>query len=351
MKVKRLVCMSLVVAMFLLVYLFGSLIALPAKAATQERDVSYSADYTINSEYIDSYLETKDVAEDDGRIQELFMERSDVVSAMQFENSQELESKLAEIDSELQQLGVYKASNNEVSKIFSSGETATMQTQDLYPPTYPPEDTETIDWFTSLREKQYDGQTYRIFMMTASPTSKKGKLYNIVTKNNYFKNCDFANLVFDFFLDDVVGTVPYLSWIPFDLIIPDIEVINLDDVTFNTSLVSNTTMMYIFIYHEDFKAWDLTMATHYTSVTSSTTYLFLDEYGVTHPETHNKIFNVHALYYDNINHAISFFRKNREHKYVSGYPMIDSIPGITEVIEGTEIYLQFQFYPLPAVLY
>ena len=80
MKVKRLVCMSLVVAMFLLVYLFGSLIAIPAKAATQERDVSYSADYTINSEYIDSYLETKDVAEDDGRIQELFMERSDVAS-------------------------------------------------------------------------------------------------------------------------------------------------------------------------------------------------------------------------------------------------------------------------------
>ena len=152
-------------------------------------------------------------------------------------------------------------------------------------------------------------------------------------------------------MDDVVGTVPYISWIPFDLIIPDIEVINLDDVTFNTSLVSNTTMMYIFIYHEDFKAWDLTMATHYTSVTSSTTYLFLDEYGVTHPETHNKIFNVHALYYDNINHAIGFFRENREHKYVSGHPMIDSIPGITEVIEGTEIYLQFQFYPLPAVLY
>ena len=169
MKVKRLVCMSLVVAMFLLVYLFGSLIAIPAKAATQEGDVSYSAEYTINSEYIDSYLETKDVAEDDGRIQELFMERSDVVSAMQFENSQELESKLAEIDSELQQLGVYKASNNEVSKIFSSGETATMQTQDLNPPTYPPEDTETIDWFTSLREKQYDGQTYRLFIMTATP--------------------------------------------------------------------------------------------------------------------------------------------------------------------------------------
>lgn len=45
--------MSFVVAMFLLVYLFGSLIAIPAKAATQERDVSYSADYTINSEYID----------------------------------------------------------------------------------------------------------------------------------------------------------------------------------------------------------------------------------------------------------------------------------------------------------
>ena len=89
MKVKRLVCMSLVVAMFLLVYLFGSLIAIPAKAATQEGDVSYSAEYTINSEYIDSYLETKDVAEDNGRIQELFMERSDVVSAMQFENSQE----------------------------------------------------------------------------------------------------------------------------------------------------------------------------------------------------------------------------------------------------------------------
>ena len=348
MKVKRLVCMSLVVAMFLLVYLFGSLIAIPAKAATQERDVSYSADYTINSEYIDSYLETKDVAEDDGRIQELFMERSDVVSAMQFENSQELESKLAEIDSELQQLGVYKASNNEVSKIFSSGETATMQTQDLYPPTYPPEDTETIDWFTSLREKQYDGQTYRLFIMTATPKQLGTPLESVVTSNNYYNKNELAGLSLEFLLEQITGFIPYLSWIPIDI---DLTTATNAPIQFMASLMGNTTMMYIFVYHENLEIWDFTIATHYTEVTSNIVFSYMDENGVTQNQYSREHFNVYAPNYDNLNYAIRFFKENREHQFVSGHPSIDSVPGIMQTVLDQEMYLQFQFYPLPAVLY
>ena len=188
------------------------------------------------------------------------MERSDVVSAMQFENSQELESKLAEIDSELQQLGVYKASNNEVSKIFSSGETATMQTQDLYPPTYPPEDTETIDWFTSLREKQYDGQTYRLFIMTATPKQLGTPLESVVTSNNYYNKNELAGLSLEFLLEQITGFIPYLSWIPIDI---DLTTATNAPIQFMASLMGNTTMMYIFVYHENLEIWDFTIATRW----------------------------------------------------------------------------------------
>ena len=345
--------------MWLSVGAVNGLTAKRVKTAADERESGYwetdlCAASNIDGEYIGEYLKDKNFISDENKVKKLAEERCGIVTKLQIFDDPALSERLEEIDKELESLGVLQTSETEVRRMFSKSENQNLLSEYIPDPVNPV-DTEDVDWMAYQYEKTYTGKTYKIFEMLANPTATPGRLFSSVIDNSVYVQGNLANQIVDIYVGKIAGSVAgfskFLSWMPYELLLPNGTPINYSSKTHFANLRANTVMLYTFIYHEAYNSWELMFASQFTKVETTVTIYLTDSNGDFDSKMVKNDFNVHAKYYDEINHVLSLFQDQRENKVHSNAAIWDGIDGITEVVENKRVYLPFKSYQYPLYLY
>ena len=313
----------------------------------------------INSNYISTFLEDKAYISDESEVKKLIEERNDITLSMSVSNNIEkiemYNQRLDEIERKLISLGVTKTDKQTINNILTAtSENQTNNNSRIGNPANPT-DSEDVDWWTYQYKKTYGGKTYTIFEMLAQPTEVPGRLYNSVQDDSIYVQSSLFQQVVDIYLgkaiSSIAGVSKILSWMPYEILFPNGTNINYSSTTHFANLRANTVMMYTFIYHEAYNAWEFMMTTHYTSVNSTTTFYLTGSHGEFESKMVEKNFNVHSDYYDNVNHALYLFQNTREGVLHINVPACYMEDGITVYVDGKSVFLPFMTYEHPTNLY
>lgn len=355
MKTKKTVSITAMLLTIIFVIALCSINMQCPKVSANEAIINSNASFNINNTYFTNHLKDKQVTTNESAIKSLIEKRCEVVTYLQTDpNNSLLKNELAEINEEMENLGARHASSDDIATLLGLDKEK-ITVNRVGPPTTP-SDTDTVDWSYYQYQKKYLNKTYDIFELTASPTTTPGLLYNAVHENNIYTSKNLIENIIDIYkdkvIDSIVGASKILSWLPYEILFPDGSSLNYSSNMYESTLIGNTVMMYTFIFHEKFNAWELVMTTHFTRVLSNTQIYYFAENGTPLNSSFEKNFNVHSLYYDNVNQAISYFRKYKENKMHTNVPTCYNVNGITEWInEEKSVYLPFKFFSTPAMLY
>ncbi|AJS60632.1 hypothetical protein [Paenibacillus sp. IHBB 10380] len=173
---------------------------------------------------------------------------------------EDLNSQDEEIMNELSNKGVHPITEEERALLNKSITNGDYQSKASQPPTWGP--FPYVDMLTyGEKSVTVSGKTYKIWVNYAVPKDGGGpplvKNWNSVKLSNQkFESAIFKKKVFNLILQRAAGTIPYISWTPYDYFWPEATSYTSFD-TYDLLVSYSSKMKYVWVYTPSTALWQL----------------------------------------------------------------------------------------------
>ena len=278
--------------------------------------------------------------------EKLFMQMNSSLLNKNSDNS--IKDKLRKIDEELENIGVKKLTKKQVATIFSGYIVNSKISDPIDPP-----DSDDVTFYCMSGTIPKNWKNYPLFDVLARPTGTNGRLYNAIVNQNIYTSGNFIDQTCSLYASkiagDIIGKVPFLKWFPYETVFPNGTSYNYTANTHVSTLRSNATMEYFFIYESNYAQWDFILSSNFANVDVSNVVYLTDSNG----KLSTKFYTKNTTVYPDksmTTYAIDLHIKYRSHT-MAATPYTYGIDYITEVISGKKISLFTKFYTFPNELY